>query len=432
MAKDKVVVGLDIGSSKIATLIATVSSEETINVVGVATVPSRGLRKGQVVDIDESVSVITESLEGAERMAGVSVGNAFVGVGGAHIACQNSHGVVAVSQPEKEITNEDVSRVIDAAKAVSLPSSREIVHVLPRGFIVDSQEGIKDPLGMTGIRLEVETHIITGSSTAMRNLVKCVSEVGVDVDTLVYNGLASSFSVLTETERELGVVLVDIGGGTTDICVYIDGALAHSGVLPIGARNITNDLAIGLRMSLESAEKIKLALAKKPKVAFREQGTGIPKTEKEEDMIDVTNLALPEETRTISRKTLIEGIIKPRLNEIFTMVGLEIKKSGLGGLTPSGIVITGGGAETVGITEACKRSLAMPVRIGIPTGVTGLIDEILNPTYATAVGLILFGARESRLSGEKRSLPQVGKLMGKIPIKGVSSKIIDLVKSFLP
>lgn len=432
MAKDKVIAGLDIGSSKISTLIATVSSEETINIIGVSTVPSSGLRKGQVVDIDEGVSAITESLEKAERMAGVSVGNALVGVGGAHIACQNSHGVVAVAQPEKEITSEDVNRVIDAAKAVSLPSSREIIHVLPRGFIVDSQEGIKDPIGMTGIRLEVETHIITGSSTAMRNLAKCVSEVGVDVDMLVYNGLASSFSVLTETEKELGVVLVDIGGGTTDICIYIDGALSHSGVLPIGARNITNDLAIGLRLSLESAEKIKLALAKKPKVAFGEPPAEGQKTGKEEDLIDITNLGLPEETKTISRKTLIEGIIKPRLNEIFTMVGLEIKKSGLGGLTPSGVVITGGGAETVGVIESCRRTLAMPVRLGIPTGVAGLIDEIQNSTYATAVGLILYGAKESRQTVEKYSLPQVGKFMEKLPLKGVSTKIVDLVKSFLP
>lgn len=432
MAKDKVIIGLDIGSSKITTLIATVSAEETINIVGVSTVTSRGLRKGQVVDIDESVSAITGSLEGAERMAGVSIGNAFVGVGGAHIACQNSHGVVAVAQPEKEITIDDVNRVIDAAKAVSLPSSREIVHVLPRGFIVDSQEGIKDPLGMTGIRLEVETHIITGSSTAMRNLAKCVSEVGVDVDTLVYNGLASSFSVLTETEKELGVILVDMGGGTTDICVYVEGALAHSAVLPIGARNITNDLAIGLRMSLESAEKIKLALAKKPKIAFENQGADVKKTEKEEDEINITNLGLPEEVKTISRKTLIEGIIKPRLNEIFTMVGLEIKKSGLGGLTPSGIVITGGGAETIGVTEACKRTLAMPVRIGIPTGVTGLIDEIQNPAYATATGLILYGAKESQKNIERRPLPRMGKFMEKIPLKGLASKFVDLVKSFLP
>lgn len=432
MAKDRVIVGLDIGSSKITTLIATVSAEETINIVGVSTVISRGLRKGQVVDIDESVSVITASLEGAERMAGVSVGNAYVGVGGAHIACQNSHGVVAVAQPEKEITVDDVSRVIDAAKAVSLPSSREIVHVLPRGFIVDSQEGIRDPLGMTGIRLEVETHIITGSSTAMRNLAKCVSEVGVDVDTLVYNGLASSFSVLTETEKELGVILVDMGGGTTDICVYVEGALAHSAVLPIGARNITNDLAIGLRLSLESAEKIKLALTKKPKIAFENEEASVKKTEKEIDEINVTDLSLPEEVKTISRKTLIEGIIKPRLNEIFTMVGLEIKKSGLGGLTPSGIVITGGGAETIGIIEACKRTLAMPVRIGIPTGVTGLIDEIQNPAYATAMGLVLYGAKESQKNVERRSLPQMGKFMQKIPLKGLTDKFVDLVKSFLP
>jgi cell division protein FtsA len=432
MAKDRVIVGVDIGSSKITTLIASLSGEDTINIIGVSTVVSRGLRKGQIVDIEESVAAITESLEGAERMAGVSVGNALVGVGGAHIACQNSHGVVAVSQPEKEITSEDVTRVIDAAKAVSLPSSREIIHVIPRGYIVDSQEGIKDPLGMTGIRLEVETHIITGSTTAMRNLAKCVSEVGVDVDSLVYNGLASSYAILTDTEKELGVVSIDIGGGTTDICIYVDGALAHSAVLPVGARNITNDLAIGLRMSLESAEKIKLLLAQKPKYPIKEGEESESPRGKEPDDMSISDLCLPEEIKTVSRKTLIEGIIKPRMNEIFAMIGLEIKKSGLGGLTPSGIVITGGGAETVGILEACKRTLAMPVRIGIPRGVTGLTDEIENPSFATAVGLILYGVKEVGESEAKHVMPQMGKFLERIPVKGAAIKIIDLVKSFLP
>lgn len=428
MSKDKIIAGLDIGSSKITSLIATSSPEGLLNVIGVSTIPSRGLRKGQIVNIEEAVGVITEGLEAAERMAGYSMSRAFVSVGGSHIACQNSRGVVAVAEPEKEITKDDVRRVIEAARAVSLPSSREILHVLPRGFIVDNQEGIKDPLGMTGIRLEVETHLISGSSTALRNLAKCVAEVGVDVEGLVFGGLASSEAVLSETEKELGVVLLDIGGGTTDICLYVDSALSYSGVIPIGAKHITNDLAIGLRVSLESAEKIKLALGEKSKIVVTPE-----KEEKKEveDEINLEHLELPEELKKVSRKTLIEGIIKPRLNEIFTMVLLEIKKSGFGGMTPAGLVITGGGAETVGVVETARRSLAMPVRIGRPTtGITGLIEEITSPTHAAAVGLILYGARK----GAKGRLPflSLGKMMGNLPVKGVMAKVVDLVKSFLP
>src|SRR3989338_292852 len=285
-------------------------------------------------------------------MAGYSISSAFLSVGGAHLASQNSHGVVAVSEPHKEISTDDVRRAIDAARAVSLPQTREILHVLPREFIVDSQEGIKDPQGMTGVRLEVNTHLITVGSTGLKNLEKCSSLVGIDVDGFVFNGLASATAVLTESEKELGVVLVDLGAGTMDICIFIDGALAYSSVLPIGARNITNDLAIGLRVSLESAEKIKLMLNQKvnqpaspENLHFSSEPQAPPKREKyreEADDIDLTSLNLTEGVNKVSKKTLIDGIIKPRLNEIFTMVGLEIKKSGFGGLTPAGLVICGG------------------------------------------------------------------------------------------
>lgn len=441
MARDKVLVGIDVGTNKIATLIGTTppaphqygtgptgEAEGEVNIIGVSTVPSRGLRKGQVVDIDEATTAITESLEAAERMAGYSVAAAYVSVGGNHIASQNSHGVVAVAEPEKEIAPQDVERVIEAAKAVSLPSSREILHVLPRGFVVDSQEGIKDPVGMTGVRLEVDTHLITGGSTALRNLAKCVSEVGVDVEGLVFGGLASAEAVLSETEKELGVVLIDIGGGTTDICLYVEGSLAYSSVIPIGAKNITNDLAIGLRVSLESAEKIKLALGEKP----REVATAEERQGKDEDEIDLSYLGLAEEVRKVSRKTLIEGIIKPRLNEIFTMVSLEIKKSGFAGLTPGGVVLAGGGAQTVGAAEAAKRNLAMPVRIGIPANITGLVDEILTPSFATAIGLLLYGAKGTTGGERKVSLASFGRLIDKIPVKTAAGRVIDLIKSFLP
>ncbi|MBI3379868.1 cell division protein FtsA [Candidatus Gottesmanbacteria bacterium] len=434
----KIVAGIDIGTTKITVIIAGVAEDGIVNVLGVATVASRGIRKGQIVDIEESTGSIVESLEAAERMAGYSISSAFISVGGSHIMSQNSHGVVAVAEPHKEINNDDINRAIEAAKALNLPSTREVLHVLPREFIVDSQEGIKDPVGMTGVRLEVNTHIITTGGTALRNLEKCASLVGIDVDGFVFGGLASSTCVLTETEKELGVILVDIGGGTTDVCMFIEGALSHSSVLPVGARNITNDLAIGLRISLESAEKIKLLLNKKePDITTpSEKLINLDKKTKDKsdskDDIDLTSLHLPEGLTKVSRKTLIEGIIRPRLNEIFTMIGLEIKRSGFGGLTPAGIVITGGGAETMGIVETSKRNLAMQTRVGTPTNISGLIDEIQSASFATAVGLVLYASKSGTAVHEKFSFDKLTKFAGKFPIKGVGGKLVDLVKSFLP
>jgi len=424
MADAKIVVGIDIGSAKIVTLIAKVDEEQAVNVLGVSEVKSTGIKKGQIVAIEEAVGAINNSLESSERMAGYSASKVIVSIGGSHIESQNSRGVVAVAQPEGEITQTDVTRVIDAAKAVSFPTSREIIHVLPRSYIVDGQEGIKAPVGMTGVRLEVETHLITAGTTSLKNLEKALSEVGVDVVGMVFNGYASSLAVLSDTEKELGVVLVDIGSGTTDISIYVDGAVAHSSVLPIGARHITNDLAIGLRISLESAEKLKLFLTSPRKQADEEGSTRFS------DELDLSSLALPEELKKVSYKTLVEGIIRPRLNEIFTMVGLELKKSGWGGQTPAGLVITGGGAKTVGIVDAAKRSLAMPVRVGIPTGLRGIIDEVQDPAFATAVGLILYGAKEMPATSASFRLPLPS-------IKGVSfgkygKKLVDLIKSFIP
>ena len=273
MAKERIVVGIDIGTSKVSTIIASVTEEEQVSVIGVSTVESKGIKKGVVVDIDRAVDSISMSLEGSERMAGYAVSKAFVSVGGNHIASLNSHGVVAISNPSGEIGHDDIARVTEAARAISIPSSREIIHVLPRSFIVDSQDGVHDPVGMSGVRLEVETHIISGATTSMRNLVKCVQQVGVDVEDLVFNSLASSYSTISDTEKELGVVLVDIGGGTTSISIFVEGSVAYSSVLPIGGRNITNDLAIGLRTSLDQAEKVKIFLSEqKEKVAYPESG----------------------------------------------------------------------------------------------------------------------------------------------------------------
>ena len=434
MTEGQIITGVDIGTSKIVTIIAKV--DELVNVLGVSEVVSSGIRKGQIVNIEEATVAINNSIEAAERMAGVSVSRVIASIGGASIESQNSRGVVAVAQPEGDVSGSDVNRVIDAAKAVSLPSTREIIHVLPRSFIVDGQEGIKDPVGMTGTRLEVETHIVTAGSPSVRNLEKAFSQVGVDVEALVFSGYGSSLSALSDTEKELGVVLVDMGAGTTDISIYIDGSVAYSSVLPIGARHITNDLAIGLRISLESSEKVKLFLSRPKKKILKpqEEDGETPQERRPSDEIDLTALGLPEQLSKVSQKTLIDGIIRPRLNEIFTMVGLEIKKSGFGGQTPSGLVITGGGARTVGAVESAKRMLAMPVRIGEPQNMKGIIDEIQGSSYSTVTGLAVYGALTgaASASGFKMSIPGLSNFANlKIPSK-LPKKIIEFIKSFIP
>lgn len=429
MAKDKIVCAIDVGSSKIATLIASVDESGKINLIGVSSTTSRGVRKNQVVDIEEAVLAITESVEAAERMAGYSISSSYVSLGGPQIESVNQHAVVAVSEPEGEIKDSDIQRVNDAARAIPLPSSREILHVIPRTFTVDGQEGIKDPIGMTGVRLETETHIITGSNTSMKNLVKCVSEVGIDVVELVFSGIASSIAVLTDTEKELGVVLVDIGGETTDVVVFIDGSVAYSSVVPIGARHITSDMAVGLRVSLESAEKIKVSLGKMTKepalaqILENEKGT----KKKEDEFLDIKSLNLTEDVQKISRKAVVDGIIRPRLQEIFKYVGKELKKSGFGTQIPSGLVVCGGGAQTVGVLDQAKYVLGFPARLGQIEGLSGMVDEIDSPGFAVAAGLILYGSKQGG-GGEMR----IPVLSGNLPIKGMIQKGISLIKSFLP
>ncbi len=433
MSDGKILVAIDVGTYKVVTVIVKII-ENFVNVLGVSEVKSQGIRKGQVVDINEAVQSINASLEAAERMAGYSASKVFVSLGGSQIECQNSRGVVAVSAPQGEISANDLHRVIDAAKAISIPSTREIIHVLPRNYIVDGQEGIKDPVGMSGTRLEVDTHIITANSVSVRNLERAFSEVGVDVDNFAFSGYASSLAVLSDTEKELGVVLVDIGAGTTDIAVYTEGSVSYSSVLAIGARHVTNDLAIGLRISLESAEKIKLFLSQnqaRKLIKTEEDEEEVAKEQRPSDEVDLTSLNLPEEIRKVSQKTLVEGIIRPRLNEICTMIGLEIKKSGFGGQTPAGIVLTGGGALTVGIREVSRRSLAMPVRIGMPTNVKGIIDEVQHPAFSTAIGLALYGIKNSstKSSSFKFSLPRgSGGSGGSKLLK----KALSLIKTFIP
>lgn len=427
MAKGKMrlIAGIELGSSKISTIVAHVQTDpesltSNLNVVGVATSESAGIRKGQIVDLEEAVDAVIESVEAAERMAGYNLTNAYIALGGAHITSQNSHGVVAVSDPNGEISPEDVDRVIEAASAVSLPSSRQLVHVIPREYIVDGEAGVKDPIGMTGVRLEVDTHIISASSAAIKNVEKVLHEVGIDIEKLVFSGIAASDAVLSKTEKELGCALIDIGGGTTTVAVYIEGAIIESFVIPIGSKNVTNDLAIGLRLSLESAEKIKLSLSKDS------GGNKKLKGNLQEDQIDVSTLGA-DESKKVSRKTLTEGIIRPRLNEIFTMVKIQLDKDNFASRIPSGVIVTGGGANVVGIEESAKRVLALPVRIGKPKGVGGLVDDILNPSFATPVGLIIYGSNAE----PKDHLTSFSKRI-KLPSKGFAGKIIDMIKDLLP
>ncbi len=425
MAKDRVIVGIDIGSSKICTIISTIDEDQIPHIIGVSSTPSRGIRKGQIIDIEESVGAVTKSIEAAERMAGFSAGSAFVLIGGTHIECQNSKGVVAISSSSSEVDHADINRVIEAARAVSLPSSREVLHVIPRHFSIDSQTGIKDPVGMTGVRLEVETHLITGATTAIRNLGKCVQTVGVGVESMVFSGLAAAEAVLSDTEKELGVIVVDIGGGTTDVVIYVDGAVAYSAVLPVGAKNITNDIAIGQRISLESAEKIKLHLSKPSALKFLKPQSEKP-THKKDDYLDLSSLRLDEPVEKASFKMLTDGFIKPRVNEILKMIKDEIKKSGFGSLTPAGVVLTGGGAQTIGIVDHAKRELGMPVRLGKPQSAKGLIDEISTPEFAASLGLILFALKTDTY--EDSRMP----IVGRVEIKESVTKAVNWVKSLLP
>lgn len=426
MSKTRVIAGIDIGSSKTATLIAQYNEEEEkLSVVGVSSVDSKGIRKGQIVDIEEAASSVIASVESAERMAGYSLDRAFITIGGGHIESRNSHGVVAVSDPSGEIGSSDVDRVIDAARAMPLPESRDIFHVIPREYKVDGETQVKDPEGMSGVRLEVETHLITGSSAAAKNIYKCASEAGITSEGLVFSGLASSYSVLTDTEKELGVVLIDIGGGTTSITAFIEGSIIHSSVLPIGGKNVTNDIAAGLRVSLESAEKLKVALSV-PKKRAKEE-------EEIEDDLDMSKLGIEDGDKKISKKTLVDGIIKPRLNEIFTMVAMELSNKGIMGKIPSGVVVTGGGALCVGAQESARRMLSLPSRIGFPKGVTGLIEEIESPAYAASVGLLIYGISEGESAEPKWSAEGLFSKIGKdLPVKGTIGKFANLFRKILP
>jgi len=421
---EEIICGIDIGSCKVATIVGIRSSlNEDLRIIGFNTTSSRGVKKGLIVDIDMVTVAMEESVEKAERMAGHKINGAFVTVGGPHISSLNSHGVVAVANPQGEIVDEDVVRAIDAARAISLSTTRQIIEVLPRDYVVDGQGGIKNPVGMSGVRLEVDTHIITASQTNLKNVERCLNDLGIANHGFIFSGLAASEAVLTDTEKELGVVLVDIGGGKTDLCVYVDGSLSYSSAIAVGARHITNDIAVGLRVSLESAEKIKLFVSSQLK---REND----KNAKKNDPINFASLHLAENLSDVSMKTLVDGIVVPRLEEMFKLIGEEMEKSGFAAIIPSGLVITGGGALTAGSLNVGKKVIGLPMRLGVPTHVTGLVDEIIDPQYATTVGLILYG-RKNIMSSESRS-KNFNKIFKDFSIGGSFNSLKAFFKQFIP
>lgn len=375
-AERNLIVALDIGTSKIVTLVGELNANDQIEVIGIGSHPSRGLKRGVVVNIEATVQSIQQAIEEAELMAGCQIHSAFTGIAGSHIRSLNSHGIVAIR--DVEVTQTDVERVIDAARAVAIPADQKILHVLPQEFIIDQQEGIREPIGMSGVRLEARVHLVTGALSAAQNILKCVKKCGIDVSDMVLEQLASSYAVLTEDEKELGVCLVDIGGGTTDIAVFNEGSIRHTAVIPIAGDQVTNDIAVALRTPTQSAEEVKLKHA-----------CALVDIAHPEEMIEVPGVG-DRPRRRLSKRALAE-VIEPRYEELFRLVQAELRRSGFEDSVASGIVLTGGASLMPGALELAENIFRMPVRLGIPQGVTGLSEVIHSPIYATAVGLLLSG-----------------------------------------
>jgi cell division protein FtsA len=377
---NRTVVGIDVGTTKVCTMVAEVRPDGRINILGVGVAPSKGLDKGMVVNIDESVNAIRTSVDKAERLSGYRIGMAYVGIAGKHVQSLNSRGVVAIARPDHEITKMDVARAVESAQAVAVPTQREVIHVIPRAYIVDGHENIRDPIGMSGYRLEVETHIVSGEVMAIQNLIKSVERAGVEIDDLVLQPLASAEAVLTPEDKDRGVVLVDIGGGTTDIAIFVHGGIWHSVVLPIGGNHFTNDIVYVLHTPPHTAEYLKIkygsAIAQEP-------------ASPEEDVI-VTESFAPGEQQEISRFYLNQ-IIQSRAEQLLEMVGAEIQRSGYEGLLSTGVVLTGGSSQLAGLDELARDILGVPVRIGVPGNLMGLSETIDAPPYATGIGLLKWG-----------------------------------------
>lgn len=374
--KDEFVVGLDIGTTKICAIVGEVS-DEGIDIVGIGSHPSKGLRKGVVINIESTVSSIKKAIEEAELMAGSEITSVYAGIAGGHIKGLNSHGIVAIKN--KEVSPLDMERVVDAAQAVSIPLDREVIHVIPQQFIVDEQDGVRDPVGMSGVRLEAKVHIVTGAVTSAQNIIKCCNRAGLNVNDILLQQLAASEASLTQDEKELGVILIDIGGGTTDLAIYSNGSVMHTAVLTLGGNHLTNDIAVGLRTPAHEAERIKL-----------KYGCAMASLVHKDETIEVPSVG-GRNPRVLSRQILAE-IIEPRMEEIFTLVHQEIGRSGYEDMVAAGVVLTGGSTIMEGVPEIAEQIFNLPVRRGSPRGIGGLVDVVRSPMYATGVGLVLMGS----------------------------------------
>jgi cell division protein FtsA len=375
--RDNLIVGLDIGTTKICAIVGNVT-EEGLDIVGIGTSPSRGLRKGVVINIESTVASIRKAVEEAELMAGCEIKSVYAGIAGGHIKGFNSQGVIAIKN--REVCAEDVKRVIDAAKAIAIPMDREVIHILPQEFIIDDQDGIREPLGMSGVRLEAKVHIVTGAVASAQNIIKSCNRAGLDVADIVLEQLASSESVLSADEKELGVALIDVGGGTTDIAIFVDGAIKHTSVLSLGGNHLTNDIAVGLRTPMAEAEKIK-----------QKYGCCLASMVGKDETIEVPSVG-GRKPRVLSRQLLAE-ILEPRVEEIFTLVNREIVKSGFEDVIASGVVLTGGSTILEGMPELAEQVFNLPVRRGLPQRIGGLVDVVNSPAYATGVGLVVYGSK---------------------------------------
>jgi cell division protein FtsA len=385
-SEKNLIIGLDIGTSKVVAIVGEVRSDGGIEIIGIGSHPSRGLKKGVVVNIESTVQSIQRAVEEAELMAGCEIHSVYGGIAGSHIRSLNSHGIVAIK--DKEVTQGDVERVIDAARAVAIPADQKILHILPQEFIIDEQEGIRDPIGMSGVRLESRVHMVTGAVSAAQNIVKCIRRCGLEADDLILEQLASSYSVLSDDEKELGVCLVDIGGGTTDIAVFTGGAIRHTAVIPIAGDQVTNDIAVAMRTPTQHAEEIKIKYA----CALTQLATS-------DETIEVPSIG-ERPPRRLSRQTLAE-VVEPRYEELMTLIQAELRRSGFEDVIAGGVVLTGGSSKMEGVIDLAEEVFHMPVRLGVPQYVSGLSDVVRNPIYSTGVGLLLFGQRNRAQGGHE-------------------------------
>jgi len=396
----KLIVGLDIGTSKVVSVVGELADENTLEVIGIGSTRSHGLKRGVVVNIESTVQSIRRAVEEAELMAGCEIRTVFAGIAGSHVRGLNSHGIVAIR--DREVSRGDVERVIDAARAVEIPANQRILHVLPQEFLIDSQEGIREPIGMAGIRLEAKVHLVTGAISAAQNIIKCVQRCGLDVENVVLEQLASSYSVLTEDEKELGICLIDTGGGTTDIAVFRGGAIQHTAVIPIAGDQVTNDIAISLRTPTQYAEEIKIKYA-----------CALSQLANSDETIEVPSVG-DRPPRRLARQTLAE-VVEARYDELFSLVRDELRRSGFEELIAAGVVLTGGSSKMEGAVELAEEIFHVPVRLGVPQYVEGLADIVRNPIHATAVGLLLYGKEVAQVQADAAA--------AKVGVVGVSSRM---------